>query len=412
MMTGLLLTAQLTRRKNAGAVENFPLIHIYYVGSRKRNGGLVVTIWELPTPAFLLDLDIFEANLGEMATLSRQAGVQLWPMVKTHKSTAIAKQQREHGAAGFLTGTLDEAETLVNCGFEDIMLAYPVAGRENIARVAALAGRARITIGLDGQAAARDLAAALADAGLTLDYLIIIDCGLHRFGVPPVAAADLAAALAGFKQLRLRGIATHPGQVYGASGPAEVAAVARDEVAALNQAKDSLLQHGFACPVVATGSTPTARPAAASGVVTVLRPGNYVFYDNSQVALGVVPPERCALAVLATIIAHPRPDTFIIDAGSKCFGLDRGAHGSELTTGYGLIQGHPELTLAGLSEEVGKVRIFAATSLDVGDKIAVVPNHACSAANLTGWLVGHRQGNLEAAIAVDMRSNSRRRWSD
>lgn len=368
-----------------------------------------MTIWDLPTPAFLLDLDIFEANLRDMAAICQRAGVQLWPMVKTHKSTAIAKQQRAHGATGFLAGTLDEAEHLVSCGFEDIMLAYPVASRENIARVVALARKARVTIGLDGQAAARQLAAALAGAGLTLDYHIIIDCGLHRFGVPPVAAADLAGALSGYKQLRLNGIATHPGQVYGASSSAEVATVARDEVAALRQAKETLQRHGFSCPVVATGSTPTARLAVASGVVTALRPGNYVFHDNSQVALGVVPPERCALAVLATIVSHPRPDTFIIDAGSKCFGLDRGAHGSELTTGYGLIQGHPELTFVGLSEEVGKIRIFAATTLDVGAKIAIIPNHACSAANLTGWLVGHRQGNIDTDIAIDMRGNSCRR---
>lgn len=368
-----------------------------------------MTIWELPTPGFLLDLDIFETNLRDMAALCRRAGVELWPMVKTHKSTAIARQQREHGAAGFLTGTLDEAEELVNRGFEDIMLAYPVAGRENIARVAGLAGRARVTIGLDGQAAARELAAALNGAGLTLDYLIIIDCGLHRFGVAPAAAADLASALSGYKPLRLRGIATHPGQVYGAGSPAEVATVARDEIAALRQAKETLERRGFSCPVVATGSTPTARQTAVSGIVTVLRPGNYVFHDYSQVALGVVPPERCALTVLATIIAHPRPDTFIIDAGSKCFGLDRGAHGSELITSYGLIAGHPGLTLAGLSEEVGKIRIFAKTNLDVGDKIAVIPNHACSAANLTNWLVGHRRGILDADIAIDMRGNFRRR---
>lgn len=365
-------------------------------------------IWELTTPSFLLDLDVFEANLAGMAALCRQTGIQLWPMVKTHKSTVIAGLQLESGAAGFLTGTLDEAEQLAATGVGDIMLAYPVAGRENISRVVGLARRARITIGLDGPAAARPLASALAGAGLAIDYLIIIDCGLHRFGVPPEGAADLAAALAGCHELRLRGVATHPGQVYGVTDPSQVAAVAREEVAALARAKAALTERGFACPVVATGSTPTARQAAASGVVNVLRPGNYVFHDNTQVALGAAPPERCALTVLATIVSRPRPDTFIIDAGSKCLGLDRGAHGSELIPGYGLVQGHPELLVAGLSEEVGKIRICADTSLEVGDKIAIIPNHACAAANLTSWLAGHRRGIVETAIPVDMRGNSRR----
>lgn len=364
---------------------------------------------ELATPSFLLDLDVFEANLRDMGDLCRQAGVQLWPMVKTHKSTVIAARQRDFGAAGFLTGTLDEAEQLAAAGFADLMLAYPVAGRANIARVVALARAARLTVALDGPDAAKALAAALADAGLALDYLIIVDSGLHRFGVPPREAAALAAALAGFRQLRLKGVATHPGQVYAAAGPDGVAAAARDEIGALAAAKESLRSRGFTVPVVAAGSTPTAARAAASGVVTVLRPGNYVFHDNTQIALGVVPPERCALAVLATVLSRPRPDTLIIDAGSKCFGLDKGAHGTSLVAGYGLVRGHPELTLAGLSEEVGKIAVTAATAVAVGDKLAVIPNHACAAANLTGWLVGHRRGEAECSIPVDMRGNSRQR---
>ncbi|MDR7866860.1 MAG: alanine racemase [Sporomusaceae bacterium] len=368
-----------------------------------------MNINDLATPSFLLDLDAFEANLRAMAAMCEQTGVQLWPMVKTHKSTAIARRQKDAGAAGFLTGTLDEAEQLAAAGFTDLMLAYPVAGRANVGRALALARQARVTFSLDGVAAARALAAAQPADGPYLDYLIIIDSGLHRFGVPPAQAAELAAALSGYKKLRLRGVATHPGQVYGANGRDGVAAAAADEIAALTQARDVLLSHGYPVDIVATGSTPTASLAAASGVVTALRPGNYVFYDNTQVALGVVPQERCALAVLATILSRPRPDTFIIDAGSKCLGLDKGAHGSSLLAGFGLVAGHPGLTVAGLSEEVGRVAITGDTSLAVGDKIAVIPNHACAAANMTSWLVGHRQGQTECALAVDMRGNVRLR---
>jgi len=368
-----------------------------------------VNIRDLATPSFILALDIFEANLRDMAALCQRSGVELWPMVKTHKSTVIARHQREYGAAGFLTGTLDEAEQLVANGFVDIMHAYPVAGRENIARVIGLARAARLTVALDGLDAARALAAALANEDMALDYLLIIDSGLHRFGVPPAQAADLATALAGYRQLRLRGIATHPGQVYAAADPRGVAEAAAAEIAALTEAKEILRSRGFTVPVVATGSTPTAASAAASGIVTVLRPGNYVFNDNIQIALGVVPPERCALAVLATVLSRPRPDTLIIDAGSKCFGLDKGAHGTSLTAGFGLVSDHPELTVAGLSEEVGKIAVSGDTGLTVGDKIAIIPNHACAAANLTGWLAGHRRGTIERAIPVDMRGNSWRR---
>lgn len=368
-------------------------------------------IGDLATPAFLVDLDILEGNIKFMADLCREKKVELWPMVKTHKSTEIAGLQAAAGARGFLTGTLDEAEGLIEHGFTDIMLAYPVASPENIRRVAALAAKARIIIGLDGSKAAGYLNAELEATGGEIDCLLIIDSGLRRFGVQPAEAANLAKQFRQFKQLRIIGVATHPGHVYGAAGPAGVQRAAQDEINAVAAAKAVLEYQGFPITVAASGSTPTASLAAASGVLTVLRPGNYVFYDNMQIALGAASHERCALTVLATIVSQPEQELFIIDAGSKCLGLDKGAHGNALINGYGIVPGHPELLISGLSEEVGKVSILAATDLTVGDKIQIIPNHACSAANMTNWLIGHRDRSVERAIAIDMRGGSRAKIS-
>lgn len=362
---------------------------------------------ELTTPGFLVDLDILEQNIREMAMLCHVKGKELWPMVKTHKSIAIAKMQQQAGAAGFLTGTVDEAEMLADSGMKKLMLAYPVAGKENIARMIKLTDRSNIIISLDGHGAAEQLQETLKTANKVLDYLIIIDCGLHRFGVAPEKAADLAHSLQDFTCLRLRGIATHPGHVYGAASSMEVSGVAVEEVAALSRAKASLLRRGFQVPIVATGSTPTVKENAAAEVISALRPGNYVFYDNIQVALGTVAEERCALTVLATIITHPQPDTFIIDAGSKCLGLDKGAHGNKQLEGYGLIKGHAELLITALSEEVGKIKICAPTSLKVGDKLQIIPNHACAAANMTDYLIGYRKNTIDTILDVDMRGGTR-----
>jgi D-serine deaminase-like pyridoxal phosphate-dependent protein len=163
---------------------------------------------------------------------------------------------------------------------------------------------------------------------------------------------------------------------------------------------------GFRINIVATGSTPTAIYAAKDENITALRPGNYVFYDNIQMALGVVPESRCALTVLGTIVSHPREDTFIMDVGSKCLGLDKGAHGISLVKGYGLIKDHPELLITDLSEEVGKIKIIGNTKVKVGDKLQVIPNHACSTANMTDYLIGHRKGEIERAIYIDIRGGS------
>lgn len=134
-----------------------------------------------------------------------------------------------------------------------------------------------------------------------------------------------------------------------------------------------------------------------------------MFYDNIQMSLGVVSEDRCSLTVLATVISRPNKDMLIIDAGSKCFGLDKGAHGISLIKGFGYVKSHPELIITDLSEEVAKVKIEENTDVKVGDKLEVIPNHACSSANMTNFLVGHRNGTIERAIYIDVRGGSIRK---
>lgn len=373
------------------------------------------SIQDLPTPSLLVDLDVLEINIHEMAALCEFHGIQLWPMVKTHKSSHIASFQSKHGAAGFLVGTLDEAEALAERGHTEIMLAYPTAGTPNVDRAVALAEKCRLIIAVDGTEAAQQIDGALLRASVRADCLIIIDCGLHRFGVPADEVGGLREKLDDFHALSVIGIATHPGHVYGPD--ASVASAAADEASALRRGKELLISSGVSNPVVATGSTPTARLSAMYATANVLRPGNYVFHDAIQVALGVVPPERCALTVLTTVLCRQlirqtsgqQRQSLIVDAGSKCLGLDKGAHGSSLVRGHGIVLGHPHLEVSKLSEEVGIIEAIDRTEIKVGDTVRIVPNHSCSAANLTSYLVGHRGDKIEEMIPIDMRGGSRRR---
>lgn len=362
-------------------------------------------IQELATPCCLVDLDILERNLQDMAALCEEHGHSLCPMTKTHKSSALAQMQAEHGATALLVGTLDEAEVYLAKGHA-VVLPYPIAGKENLARLAQLAASGKVTVSLDGKEAARELHDALVREGLGIDYLLIIDCGLHRFGVEPEQAPALAKELAPLSGLRLAGIGTHPGHVYGVSGPEQVESIARQELNALEQTKKNLEEAGFPVGIVATGSTPTVRYIAEHGKNMTLRPGNYVFNDAIQLSLNVASESQCSLTVLATVIANPRKDVFLIDAGSKCLGLDKGAHGNALLQGYGMIKEHPELTLVSLSEEVGKIQAEGSTSLAVGDTIEIIPNHACSAANMVSFLIGRRGDAVESVMAIDARGGS------
>lgn len=366
-------------------------------------------IREVYTPAVLLDLDILERNVGRFAAEAAAHGKQLWPMLKTHKSLELAALQAAAGAAGFLCGTLDEVEALAAAGYRRLMYAYPAADPLSIKRLLRVAERCDLILRVDGIEAARALNAAAREAGLRLSYTIIIDAGLHRFGIPPEKAGDFAGELQQFDSLVFRGLSTHPGHVYAAGSAEELPRYCEDERAAVRTAVESLRAAGFTPEIVSSGSTPTFRDTVGDLLLNVYHPGNYVFMDAIQLSTGTAREEDCALTILASVISHPREDLFLCDAGAKCLGLDQGAHGNSSIRGYGVVLGHPELTVAGLSEEVGKLHVEGKTDLQVGDRIRIIPNHACSSANLTSYYVGHRGETVERLIPVDIRGNATRK---
>ena len=360
---------------------------------------------EVYTPAILLDLDVLENNIRRFADAAARNGKQLWPMVKTHKSTRLAAMQREAGAAGFLCGTLDEVEALAAAGFGPLMYAYPAADPVSIGRLIRAGKKSDLILRIDGLEGAKALNAAACEAGIRFSYTIILDAGLHRFGIPPEEAGRFARELQQFPSLIFRGISTHPGHVYAAGSAEELPGFCEDERRAVKTAVESLRLAGLVPEIISSGSTPTFLGTVEDELLNIYHPGNYVFMDAIQLSTDTAREADCALTVLSTVISHPREDLYICDAGAKCLGLDQGAHGNASIRGYGVVPGHPELTVAGLSEEVGKLHVEGETSLKLGERIRIIPNHACSSANLTSFYVGCRGDEVEGLIPVDIRGN-------
>lgn len=361
---------------------------------------------ELQTPAILVDLDVLEENIKRFQVLCDKYKKQLWPMIKTHKSTEILKMQEKAGATGALCGTLDECEKVLEAGIKNIMYAYPVASDVNIKRVIELARKCNFIIRIDNCEGAKMLNAAAESVNIKVNYTIIIDSGLHRFGVQPEKVVAFADSLKEFKALVFKGISTHPGHVYSATKHEDIQQYVDNEKDAVKTAVDELRAAGYALELVTSGSTPTFFGSVSDDYINVFHPGNYVFMDYIQMSTQTAKESECALSVYATVISHPSEDLFICDAGAKSLGLDQGAHGNAAIKGYGYVKDHPEITVYSLSEEVGKLHVEGSTTLKVGDKIEIIPNHACSSANLTSYLIGCRKDKVERLIEVDMRGNS------
>ncbi|HYN01915.1 MAG TPA: alanine racemase [Vicinamibacteria bacterium] len=358
---------------------------------------------DLSTPAVLVDLDVLERNIARMAGWARDAGVRLRPHAKTHKCPQIARLQRAAGAWGLSLAKVGEAEVFADAGFDDLFVAYPVVGEDKGRRLVALADRVRLAVGVDSVEGAATLAGPFCDAGRSLDVLLKVDVGYGRVGVTPERAVAVGHAVAELSGLRLRGVFTHAGHGYLAETKAGVDDIARQEGERLAAAASDLRAAGLPIEEVSVGSTPTAAQAMRVAAVTECRPGNYVFHDATQVALGTCRLEDCALTVVATVVSVPAPDRAVVDAGSKTLSSDplRPRAG-----GYGQVLGRAS-RIEKLSEEHGVIAVAPGDVFRVGERVRILPNHACVVANLHDRLIGVSGGRVETVLDVAARGRVR-----
>lgn len=359
---------------------------------------------DLDTPALLIDLDRLESNVVMMADLARHHDVKLRPHTKTHKCPEIAKLQLENGAVGITCAKLGEAEVMAAAGLDDILIANEIIGEQKYRRLMELSGMARLCVAIDSEFGAHSLNAALAQAGKTLEVVIEINCGQNRSGVlPDDEALRLARVIETRPQLQLRGLMTHGGHAYNAACKEDIAEIGHEEGAVMVATADLLLQDGIQVETVSVGSTPTAPYCAAVDGVTEIRPGTYAFYDLTQVDLFACALKNCALTVLATVTSHPAQNRAIIDAGKKAMTSDPAGRIGR-SNGYGLIPAKNTLVTR-LSEEHGIIE--SDTKFEIGEKIKIIPNHACVVVNMFDEMYGVRNGEVERRFRIAGRGQMR-----
>ncbi|MDO5725110.1 MAG: alanine racemase [Tissierellia bacterium] len=366
-----------------------------------------MNIKNLPTPAVIMYLDIMEDNIKRYHDLAKKHNKDIWPMTKTHKSKELMKYQIDNGATGLLCGTLDECEAAKEIGIENIMYAYPVGEDSAIDRVIELSKTGNFIIRIDNLEAAKLINEKAKNADVKINYTVIINAGLGRFGIEKETLLDFMKEMKKLDQLVFKGLSTHPGQVYGGQDKDFVKKCSDDERAIIAYAKAELEKIGEKAEYITTGATPTFEDSIADENFTTYHPGNYIFNDAIQISLGVANEENCALRVLASITTNPHDGLYMSDAGAKLLGLDMGAHGNESIVGHGRIVGHPNATIVSLSEEVGKIEAPQG-EFKIGERIEIIANHTCVVANLTSYIYGIRNGEVEKVFEVDIRGNSKR----
>ena len=333
-----------------------------------------------------------------MQSAADTRGLRLRPHAKTHKSIRLADRQIAAGAVGICCAKLGEAEVFAAAGIEDIRLPYPLHPA-NADRVLELLDRTRLSFIVDHPDVVQGWSDALRAAGREVDVLVKVDVGFHRCGIDPDAAgaADFVVRVAESPGLRFRGLLSHAGHGYGATSEAEIQNIARSEAQILTTLAERVRNAGVEVPEISVGATPTVRFSLVESGLTEVRPGNYVYYDRTQVALGAAGWDDCALTVLARVVTKPSPDRIILDSGSKTLTNDvaRGitqmpGYGAVLTSIEGTQQADADLVVERLSEEHAIVRVQSGQhALRPGDLVRIVPNHSCVVSNLvdSAWIV-------------------------
>ena len=327
---------------------------------------------EIDTPAVLVDLGIAETNITRFQAHCDSHGLKLRPHIKTHKLPLLAHAQIKAGAIGITCQKVSEAEAMISeGGIADVLITFNIIGEKKLNRLLMLSQKVKLSVVADNRTVANGLSRAFASADTPLDVLVECDTGAGRCGVTsPDQAADLANYIDGLPGLRFAGIMTYPP----VGGEKAVQTWLEAAVTAISDL-------GLSVSVVSNGGSPGMWQAQDVPIATEYRIGTYIYNDRSLQARGVCNWDDCALSVLATVISVPANNRAVIDCGTKVLTSDLlGLDGS------GHVLGRSDITVSGLSEEHG-VLTSSDIKLSVGDRVRIIPNHACVVSNMLDQVV-------------------------
>lgn len=343
----------------------------------------MTTIADLDTPAVIIDLDRLEANIERMQRLISGFGLQFRPHIKTHKIPEIAHMQMQAGAIGITCQTIGEAEVMSNAGIKNILISYNIIGASKLERLVRLARRCDLTVAVDSEYTARGIATAAAAAGVEIKLVIELDTG-DRVGVQSAAAAAaLGHTIQRLDGVRLVGVMAFPTPPSTAPFIASVI--------------ETFKREGLPLDIVSGGGSIPAMTADQVPGLTEHRAGTYVYGDRYCVENGLNTWDECAQRIICTVVSRPTENRGILDGGSKTFTNDGGAP-------FGYIVEYPEANFYLQSEEHGHVDFSAcARKPEIGERVTVIPNHACGCTNLHNQVYGVRNGVVEVVWDVAAR---------
>jgi 3-hydroxy-D-aspartate aldolase len=363
-----------------------------------------MAVEDVDTPALLVELDAFEANLERMASKVADSDVELRPHAKAHKCPAIGLQQMAHGAKGLCCQKVGEAEAMVNAGINNVLITNEIVGASKLKRLAALSKRAWLGVCVDDPWHIEQLNAAALAVQTKLHVLVEINVGANRCGVEPgEPALRLARQIAASPGLHFCGLQAYHGSAQHLRTPEERAQAIAGALAKATLTVELLERSGLKPEIVSGAGTGSFEHEAASGIYNELQVGSYVFMDadycrNTVTGGRPFTQFEPSLFVLCSVMSKPDAERCVVDAGLKSLAFDSGAPEVRWP---GATYGRP-------SDEHGVVSLGPdSPALGLGDKVQLFPGHCDPTVNLYDWIVGIRRARVECLWPVAARGASR-----
>lgn len=357
----------------------------------------VSNIEDVPSPALLIYPDRVEENIRRMIQIA--GGVdRLRPHMKTNKLPEVIRMQMAQGIMKYKCATIAEAEVAAACSVPDVLLAYQPVG-PNVKRLVQLVKKfpaTRFSALVDDGGAVDALSRAAAEAGVTLDLFIDLDCGMHRTGIAPgPEAVALYRQIVRSPGLRAAGLHVYDGHIRD-TDISKRAAACDAAFAQLESLRKQVVDAGLEVPAVVAGGTPTF-PIHAKRPTVQCSPGTSVFWDLGYETLLPDMDFLPAVLVLTRVISKPSGRILCLDLGHKAIASEGP---------------HPRVELLGLrdaraighSEEHLTVETEHAGDYRVGSTLYGIPWHICPTVALHQEAVVIRNGRAEEKWQVVARA--------
>jgi D-serine deaminase-like pyridoxal phosphate-dependent protein len=258
---------------------------------------------------------------------------------------------------------------------------------DKLERVAGLLKRgADLKVITDDVWIAREIVSRGSELAVSFPVLIEINVGQNRTGFAPEDDGVLEAARTLSSGARFEGIIAHAGNSYSCRSIAAIVDVAEKERAGAVRAAERVRAIGIPCSTVSVGSTPTVTHGTSWKGVTELRAGVYMFGDLFQAGIKSLGVPDIAVSVLSSVVGFRHEmNRFIIDAGALALSKDRSTQELPDDAGFGLIRAADGTAASGMcvakvAQEHGYVDCddpAALNGLQIGQRVRVLPNHAC-----------------------------------